>query len=315
MSEVELAAPRLRRATKRTYSGVQILVNVASAAILVSPVFTWILDWKPSVTLVVAYCFLAVPLVAMPWWLLYRARRMLASTRDRVSDLETRLDIPFPKVRSFQSPLRRKNRTEVVVKGLRSATSSIDACGIANEMITTDLPQDFLNNFFERGGRLRAIFIDPTPTGVVGDRERAEGHATREDTLAVKASRNIRNLLSFEAHLADLRVQWRDYDGSRPLPSIEIRTYDTAPKVNMLIVDSAWALVHYYGEATAGTASPVVEVDARLNVPNQLTPESQVQAKRASHRTRDALNFYVQDFEALWAKARPVPRPLPEEWA
>lgn len=195
-------------------------------------------------------------------------------------------------------------RVEEVRAAIRQAKKTVLVSGIANELLTSRLGKSpELSEFFGRGGTLRAIFIDPVGEAA-RDREEREGHPDkRMFKLALKSAMNIAALRLYGdvVEAANQGKQPSDTDYAR----IEIKVYDRAPALNILIVDDCWAAVHHYGVRSPGSVSPRITVDL-LDIDGDDTADGDkltgIEASRAT------LKYYRADFDAQWEVADDLPQ-------
>lgn len=161
-------------------------------------------------------------------------------------------------------------RRDLVASALAVATEAIDAVGVVNEWVTTDLiDEDFLMEFFERGGRMRALFIDPRGEAV-RTRELAESKHQKRKIVDGDFARRTQ-------HAIDTLRKYRE-------GNLEVRVYEREPTLGLVMVDDKWALVHQYGLSAKGVTTPTLEVDGRGGEP----------------LAADLLRYYKSEFEALW---------------
>lgn len=208
---------------------------------------------------------------------LQQAEDDLRKTRALITDLESRLqdaerrgmasgELDGVRFRIFDD---RAPRRVLVCERLKAAKRTIDVVGVVNEWVTTDLPDErVLAPFFNGGGRMRALFINPNGEAVK-QREALERHY--QDREIKKGDFATRTKLAI-----DTLWQYRD-------AQCQVSVYERQPGPAILIIDERWALLTHYGLTSRGVTTPVIEVD--------LTSGSPISA--------GMLKYYQAEFEVL----------------
>jgi hypothetical protein len=177
----------------------------------------------------------------------------------------------------------KRERTQIIFDALAAATDTIDVVGVANEMVTIDVDEGFFTEFFDRGGRMRVLFIDPEGDAV---KQREIQEKWPPGHLSIKAAANIARLKLY----------------SNAESKLQVRLYDHIPTVNMLLIDRRWALVHHYGWAAHGTETPTIEIDDRVN--ESAIPDDEI-SKRAAQIRSEIMKYYNSEYNVLWSLAKP----------
>jgi len=223
---------------------------------------------------------------------LERARVDLTTRTDEAAELRSAVDrlerrrtdanaTALTAVHAFRV---KRERTEIIEAAFAVAARSIDVIGVANEMVTTDVDEGCFEEFFKRGGHMRVMFVDPDGEAVK-ERERQERWPAGR--LSAKSRTNI-------AHLG----QYNRYARSGAL---QIRVYEHAPTVNMVIVDGSWVLAHHYGWSAHGTATPTLEINARAAALQSVEGT----APKAAEIARKLVDYYIAEYNDLWNQGRP----------
>lgn len=187
---------------------------------------------------------------------------------------------PGPIIHHFHA---KRERTQIIFDALSAATDTIDVVGVANEMVTIDVDEGFFTPFFDRGGRMRVLFLDPESEAV---KRREVQEKWPPGHLSIKAAANIARLKLY----------------SNAEGKLQVRLYDHMPTVNMLLIDRRWALVHHYGWSAHGTETPTIEVDDRVS--ESAVPDDDT-LKRAAQIRSEILKYYISEYNGLWALGKP----------
>lgn len=174
-------------------------------------------------------------------------------------------------------------RDLLVSSVLAGAQRSIVVVGVVNEIVAR-LDEGFLTQFFQNGGTLRALFIDPDGQEVhIRQELEVQFQAQRvnrppDGEFANRTRAAIERLRPY--HVANLAAH--QYQAGRT-GKLAVRVYDRQPSLSLLLVDDKWALFHYYGLSAMGYQTPHFEIDAR-----------------AQEDPQPILQYYAAEFETLW---------------
>jgi hypothetical protein len=144
-------------------------------------------------------------------------------------------------------------RTALVEQMIASAKQSVEIVGVVNDMLG-QVGELTIPDFLNRGGRLRALFIDPNGQAVHARESLEREHQARQIPRGsfARRTRDSISRLSEYRHL-----------------DVEVRVYERQPAVSLLLIDRKWALFHYYDVSSIGIDTPSFEVDARAGSASQ----------------------------------------------